>query len=195
MNSLPPVANLIPFPVPATSFRPVAGEFTSTRAKILLKTRPGHPVTDAYGIELIDAARLTALHPEIAFSVELRRDHLRQSLLCGLLTSSYTAGVAVAIDPVTGCVMDLIHEAGVIGYMNRSCLGFEEPFRVEIRMQRFGRNLIATVAVDDECFLYPACLTGPEDIYQAMVGSDVDSGSSVSYRHAFLHAKTFAKVA
>jgi hypothetical protein len=185
---LPPVSNLVPFPSSSRSPRPApeAADFSTARGKILLKTRPGHPVTAAYGIELIDAIRLSEFQPEARFSVELRRDHLRQSLLCGLLDPTYRTGIAVSVDPVTGAVMDLAQDGGVLGYMRRSCLGFSEPVRVELRLQRFGRNVLTSVFIDGDSFFYPSFVSESHEVFQALVGSDVDSGAAVSYRHASL---------
>jgi hypothetical protein len=192
MNFAPP-SNLVLFPEIKRT-RP-ASDFTISRCKIFMRTPPSHPVTSAYGIELIDAVRMNHLHTELVFNVELRRDHLRQSLLCGLLNPSYTAGIGVAIDPVTGAVMDLVNEAAVVGYMSRSCLSMEEPISVQLRLQRFGRNLISSVVIDDESFMYPAFLAGHQEIFQAMVGSDIDSGASVSYRRPVLRSTGLSKVA
>lgn len=197
MNFVPsPPSNLIPFPgVSSVRNARSAAEFSVARCKIFMRTRPHHPVTSAYGVELIDAVRLNSFHSEISFRVDLRRDFLRQSLFCGLLNPSYTAGIGIAIDPVTGAVMDLINDAGVIGYMSRSCLASTEPVSVELRVQRFGRNLLSTVVIDDDFFMYPAFLAGAGKIFQAMVGSDIDSGAVVSHRSASLRTAQIAKVA
>lgn len=192
MNFAPSSSKLIPFPGTKRN-RPT--DFTISRCKIFMRTPPAHPVTAAYGIELIDAVRMNHLHTEVMFQVELRRDHLRQSLLCGLLNPSYTSGIGVAIDPVTGAVMDLVNEAGVIGYMSRSCLSTDEPISIELRLQRFGRNLISSVVIDDDSFMYPAFLAGHQEIFQAMVGSDIDSGATVSYRRPVLRTLGLSKVA
>jgi hypothetical protein len=189
-------SNLIPFPSTTSARVTRPGmDFSISRCKIFMRTPPSHPVTSAYGVELIDAVRMSQFHSEVTFRVELRRDHLRQSLLCGLLNPSYTAGIGIAIDPVTGSVMDLVNDAAVIGYMSRSCLSTDEPLSVELRLQRFGRNLISTVAIDDDSFMYPAFLAGHQEIFQAMVGSDIDSGAVVSYRRPSLRTMSLSKAA
>ena len=193
MNFAPSSSKFIAFP--GTRLASPPSEFSVSRCKIFMRTPPAHPVTAAYGIELIDALRMGQFHSEVCFQVELRRDHLRQSLLCGLLNPSYTAGIGVAIDPVTGVVMDLVNDAGVIGYMSRSCLSTDEPISVKLRLQRFGRNLISTVEIDDDSFMYPAFLGGHQEIFQAMVGSDIESGATVSYRRPVLRSTGLAKVA
>jgi len=193
MNFAPSSSKLIAFP--GTRLAPPAFRISVSRCKIFMRTPSAHPVTSAYGIELIDAVRMGQFHSEVVFQVELRRDHLLQSLLCGLLNPSYTAGIGVAIDPVTGAVMDLVNEAGVIGYMSRSCLSTDEPFSVKLRLQRFGRNLISTVEIDDDSFMIPAFLGGHQEIFQAMVGSNIESGATVSYRRPVLRTTGLAKVA
>lgn len=197
MNFVPnSPSNLIPFPgTHSARSTPPAVDFSIAPCKILMKTRPHHPVTSAYGIELIDAVRMNQFHSEITFQVELRRDFLRQSLFCGLLSPTYTSGIGIAIDPITGAVMDLINGAAVIGYMSHSCRSSAEPMSVELRLQRFGRNLISSVVIDDDFFLYPAFLAGAGKVFQAMVGSDIDSGAVVSYRRPSLRTAQSAKAA
>jgi len=193
MNFAPPSSNLILFP--GTKRTRPSTDFTISRCKIFMRTPPAHAATSAYGIELIDAVRMNHLHSEVMFDVELRRDHLRQSLLCGLLNPTYTSGIGVSIDPVTGAVSDLVNDAAVIGYMSRSCLSTEEPVSVQLRLQRFGRNLISSVIIDGESFMYPAFLAGHQEVFQAMIGSDIDSGATVSYRRPVLRTLGLAKVA
>jgi hypothetical protein len=51
------------------------------------------------------------------------------------------------------------------------------------------------VVIDDDFFLYPAFLAGAGKVFQAMVGSDIDSGAVVSYRRPSLRTAQSAKAA
>lgn len=160
-----------------------------------MKTNSVHPLPEAFGITIVDAARAAEFNAEICFDVELRHEQLRQQLLCGLVSPNYTKGMAIAIDPATGAIVDALNGAGVLGYLNSAPLLPHHPLRVQLRIQKFGKNHICSVSIQGESIMYPAYLSDTTLAYNAIVGSDVPSGSKVAYRNPALSVNSAAKVA
>ena len=196
MNYIPSsCSNIIPFQPQPTLSRPYQGEFTSTRSNILMKTNSEHPLPDAFGINTLDAAHVSEFNAEVSFQVELRHDQLRQSLLCGLVNPDYTKGIAISIDPGSGGIVDALNGAGPLGYLTCTPLLPQRPVFCELRIQKFGKNHICSVSVEGESVMYPAFVSGTDLVFNAIVGSDVPSGSKVSYRNPMLNVASLAKVA
>lgn len=170
-------------------------DFVTSRSKIIMKTNSESHLPDAYGINIVDAARVMEFNAEIGFQVELRHDQIRQSLLCGLVNPEFTKGIAIAIDPGSGAIVDALNGAGPLGYLTCTPLLPQRPIRCELRIQKFGKNHICSVFVEGESIMYPAFVTGSELVFNAIVGSDVPGGSSVSYRNPLLNVGPTAKVA
>ncbi len=194
MNSPFRSSNILPFPQTAhSSFH---SNYISVRSKILMKTcSPHDSLPDAYGINLVDSARVNEFNAEIDFKVELRHDQLRQSLLCGLMNPDFTKGIAIAIDPSSGAIIDALNGAGALGYLTCTPMLPGSPIRCELRIQKFGKNHICSVFVENESIMYPAFVSGTDLNFNAVVGSDVSSGSTVSYRDPVLNVGSLAKVA
>ncbi len=180
-------------------FRSVANhssDFVSVRPKIIMKTTCTHQsLPEAFGINIVDAARVTDFNLEIDFKVELRHDQLRQSLLCGLVNPDFTKGIAISIDPGSGAIVDALNGAGALGYLTMTPILPSRPIHCELRIQKFGKNHICTVFVEGESVMYPAFVSGKDLVFNAIVGSDVPSGSRVSYRDPVLNVGSLAKVA
>ena len=177
--------NVIPFSTQEGSLD-AKGEFLLARSKIVLKTSLYQPIPAAYGITTLDAVRLTECHAEVRFSVELRWDHPGQHLLCGLVTPDHSRGIAIALEPASGSIIDTLHGAGPLSYSIASPLLPGRPVRIEIRLQRFGKNCICSVTAGASVASYPAFLSTGEEVFHAVVGSDVGSGSAVNFRNALL---------
>lgn len=160
-----------------------------------MKTNSDHPLSDAYGIEILDAARLSEFNANLSFQVELRYDQMRQTLMCGLINSSYTKGIAIAMDPSSGAIVDVLNGAGVLGYITTTPIYPNQPIQFELKIQKFGKNHICSVVIEGESIMYPAFIAGPQDAFNAVVGSDVDSTSEVSHRNGSLASTHLAKVA
>jgi len=177
----------IPFPSP--------GEFTTARSKIILKPNLDQTLPNAFGVNIVDAIRVTQSLAEVNFEIELRQDRYRQKAMCGLMCPEFIKGMAVAIDPNSGEITDILNGAGVLGYITPHVFLPNRPFKCELRVQKFGRNHICSVQVEGESIIYPAFLGDEDPIFNAVVGADVSSGSTVSYRNAKLAVKRIAKVA
>lgn len=161
-------------------------DFLVAHSKIVLKTSLHQPMPPAYGIATLDAFRLPEGQAEVRFSVELRWDQKGQSLLCGLVTPDHARGVAVVLDPSSGAVVDALNGAGPLGYLLSGPIVPGRPVRVEIRLQRFGRNCICSVSAGAGVVGYPAFLLSGEEAFHAVVGGDVECSSSVHFRNAIL---------
>ena len=159
-----------------------------------MKTSLDHPLSDAYGIDILDTARLTEFNGTLHFEVELRQEVMRQTLMCGMINPSYTRGIAVALDPSSGAIVDVLNGAGVLGYITRPLMP-GEPIKFELKIQKFGKNHICSVVVEGEVIMYPAFIAGPQDAFNAVVGSDVETGNEVSHRNGNLTSGQLAKVA
>lgn len=150
---------------------------------------------DAYGINILEEARVAAFTAEIDFQVELRQDQPRQSLLCGLVNPEFSKGIAIAIDPGSGAIIDALNGMGPLGYLTATPILPTRPLRCELRIQKFGKNHICTVFVEGESIMYPAFVSGTDLVFNAVVGSDVPSGTTASYREPVLSVGSLAKVA
>lgn len=179
----------------ARADRNSGGEFVTTRSKIIMKTNSVPPLPEAFGITIVDATRVTEFNSEVVFDVELRHDQIRQQLLCGLVSPDYTKGLAIAIDPGSGAVIDALNGAGALGYLNSAPLLPHRPLECRLRIQKFGKNHICSVAIQGESIMYPAFLSDRCLAYNAIVGSDVPSGSKTAYRNPSLSLNAVAKVA
>lgn len=177
--------NVIPFSV-RDGLPGAKSDFLLARSKIVLKTSLYQPTPAAYGIAALDAVRLSECQAEVRFSVELRWDHPGQHLLCGLVTPDHSRGVAIALDPTSGSIVDALHGAGPLSYSIATPLLPGRPVRIEIRLQRFGKNCLCAVTAGSSVASYPAFLSTGEEVFHAVVGSDVGSGSSVNFRNAVL---------
>ncbi|MFT5465794.1 MAG: hypothetical protein ACI8UO_000890 [Verrucomicrobiales bacterium] len=160
-----------------------------------MKTNAVHPLPEAFGITIVDASRVTEFNSEVSFDVELRHDQIRQQLLCGLVSPDYTKGLAIAIDPSTGAVIDALNGAGTLGYLNSAPLLPHRPLTCQLRIQKFGKNHICSVSIKGESIMYPAFLSDKRLSFNAIVGSDVPSGSKTAYRNPSLSMNAIAKVA
>lgn len=187
-------AKIIPFDHSSSDAQP---DFLLAQSKIVLKTALYPPMPAAYGITRLDGVRVTECHAEVRFTVELRWDQPGQSLLCGLISSDHTKGVAVVLEPASGAVVDALNGAGPLGYLLGGPALPGRPVRIEVRLQRFGKNCICSVIAGAGLVNCPAFLSAGEEVFHAVVGSDVGSGSSVRFRHAVLTltASAGAKVA
>ena len=171
------------------------GDFVMTRSKIIMKTNSVHPLPEAFGITIVDAARATDSNSEISLDIELRHDQLRQQLLCGLVTPDYRQGLAIAIDPATGAVADALNRAGALGYLSSAPFLPNRPIHCRLTIQKFGKNHICSVSINGSAITYPAFLSSQRLIFNAIVGSDVPSGSKIAYRNPALRIGAIAKVA
>tara|TARA_R110002096_G_scaffold273422_10_gene467304 strand:- start:4403 stop:4891 length:489 start_codon:yes stop_codon:yes gene_type:complete len=150
---------------------------------------------DAYGINILEEARVAAFTAEIDFKVELRQDQPRQSLLCGLVNPEFSKGIAIAIDPCSGTILDVLNGMGPLGYLTATPVLPTRPLHCELRIQKFGKNHICTVFIEGESIMYPAFVSGTDLVFNAVVGSDVQSGTTASYRKPVLNVGSLAKVA
>lgn len=174
---------IIPFSADSAGAK---SDFFVARSKIVLKTSLHQPIPAAYGIATLDAVRLSECQANLRFTVELRWDQPGQTLLCGLITPDHTRGVAVVLDPASGAIIDALNGAGPLGFLLGAPLLPGKPVRVEIRLLRFGKNCICSVAAGAGVVSYPAFLSTGEEVFHAVAGSDVGSGSSVHFRNAVL---------
>ncbi len=193
MNSIPDFDNVIPFTTAA--FRSAGSPYEVADRKIIMRSGGTGSVEEAYGIELLRSERLRSGQRELSFSVTLKNDRPGQSLLCGLVTADYRKGVAIAIDPASGAIIDRLYGTGPIGYLSHATLLPEKPVRVELKIQRFGKNHLTSVRVEGEGLMYPAFVASADLVFSAVVGGDVASGSKVSYREVELTAGRLARVA
>lgn len=160
-----------------------------------MKTNSEHPLPEAFGITIVDAARASDFNAEVSFDVELRHDQIRQQLLVGLVSPDYTKGMAIAIDPGTGAVVDALNGSGALGYLTTAPLLPHRPLTCTMRIQKFGKNHICSVSIQGESIMYPAFLSDDRLIFNAIVGSDVPSGSKTAYRNPVVSVQSVAKVA
>lgn len=136
---------------------------------------------EAFGILQVDEERVTESTTEIVFRVKLRREQMRQSVFCGLVTPDYRGGVAISLDPVSGGIVDVINGAGPMGYLTVTPILPDSLIPVEIQLQKYGANYICSLKVFDEVVMYPSFVSQREEVFKAVVGSDIDSGSRIVF--------------
>ena len=187
---------IIPFPNQVSSS---SGEFVTTRSKIIMKTNSNsdHLLPEAFGFSILDAVRVRDFNTTIDFQVDLQAEGLRETLLCGLVSTDYKRGIAITVDPSTGAIVDALNGAGALGYLTTDPFLGQKPVHCALQIHKFGRNHICTVTIEGESLMYPAFVSesGDEEIFNALVGSDVASGPKISYRSPILTMGDIAKVA
>jgi len=114
---------------------------------------------------------------EVSFKVDLEPARVTRRVVVGLLDESRKRGIAVAVYPATGEVCDLCNGGGVIGYLANTPLVPGAPLPCDLTLYRFGQNVVCSVRIQGEIFLYPAfSLTGATRL-TAFVGQEATGAS------------------
>jgi hypothetical protein len=115
----------------------------------------------------------TSPNAEVSFKVNIESCLRSRRVVVGILDESRRCGIAVAIYPATGEVCDLNNGGGVIGYLARASLVPGVPISCELTLHRFGGNVVSSVRIRGEVFLYPAFSMTPSTTpLSAFVGQE-----------------------
>jgi len=117
---------------------------------------------------------------ELSFQVEAIPARITQRVLVGLFHEKLKRGIAVAFFPATGEVCDLMSDGGVIGYLSNVPIIPGDPVACELKMSRFGKNIVCSVRIGGELFLYPAFVAAEEGTaFTAAVGQEEDGSNAM----------------
>ncbi len=139
------------------------------------------PSLDRFDYKALKTAHVdTHSGSEMSFQVEVIPARMTQRVLVGFFDEATQKGISVAFFPATGEVCDLTNDGGVIGYLSKAPTIPGDPVSCELKISRFGRNLVCNVRIQGELFLYPAYIAGDEDAFlTAVVGQENDGSNAM----------------
>lgn len=117
---------------------------------------------------------------EASFAVDVIPARMVQRVLIGFFDEKTKKGISVAFFPATGEVCDLTNDGGVIGYLSNAPMIPGDPVSCELKISRFGKNLVCNVRINGELFLYPAYVAANEHtVLTAVVGEESDGSNAM----------------
>ncbi len=117
---------------------------------------------------------------EMSFQVDVIPARMTQRVLVGFFDERTRKGICVAFFPATGEVCDLTSEGGVIGYLSKAPMIPGDPVSCELKISRYGKNLVCSVRIQGELFLYPAFVASDENAaLTAVVGQESDGSNAM----------------
>ncbi len=151
--------------------------------------------SDRFAVNRIESARIGSTSAGITFEIEVHHHQVGQRIFCGLLDRELKAGVGLAIDTMTGELVDLINDQGIIGYLNNSPIAEGPPFSIRLTMDKFGQTHICSVHICGEKILYPAVLLDEVSEIGAVVGSTLQDDQKVEFLNPHLEVLPSSTVA
>lgn len=136
------------------------------------------PELSQFSIHALD--QITAVdHPsaEVSYRVSVEPTSITRRLVVGLQDGE-GHGISVAIFPATGEVCDLNNGGEVIGYLSSAPLMPNESIPCDLKLFRFGKNVVCSVRINGEVFLYPAFSLSGDAPLTAFIGQEDDGTES-----------------
>ena len=151
--------------------------------------------SDRFAVNRIESVQIGSKSSSITFEIEVRHHQVGQRIFCGLLDRELKSGVGLAVDTMTGELVDLINDQGIIGYLNTNPIAEGAPFSVRLTMDKFGPTHICSVHICGEKILYPAVLLDDVSEIGAVVGSTQGKDQKVEFLNPQLEVLPSSTVA
>ena len=145
------------------------------------------PIT-AFDSERFEVNRIETVHVDsestsISFEITVEHHLAGQKIFCGLLDRDLQAGMGLAVDTMTGELIDLINNQGIIGYLNTSPITEGDPFTLRLTMDKFGSTHICSAHIAGEKILYPSVLLDSVSEIGAVVGSTLTDSENIVFKN------------
>ncbi len=136
---------------------------------------------DRFAYKTLDTAAIGGHSgSEASFVVDVIPARMVQRVLIGFFDEKTRKGISVAFFPATGEVCDLTNDGGVIGYLSNAPMIPGDPVTCELKISRFGRNLVCSVRINGELFLYPSYVAANgRAVLTAVVGQESDGSNAM----------------
>ena len=131
-----------------------------------------------YAVRRIDTAVPPEKRSTLIFDCDLIHGDRQQKIFMGLMETASlnmtcrSPGIGVSIDLLTGLVIDLLNDQGVLGYLEDvPQAGVSVHVRVEVDI--IGRVYLPKIIVGENVILHPALYLDAHDQISAVVGTSV----------------------